>query len=132
MDDCIHGLAVEWCGVCSSAPESSGGTRVGSSGLQGGETKQDVLDDITDLLGLPRQVVSVGSSLPSDVFAEAARRVQVPSGSMPEICEGIVRRAGHPYSAAFDSRGTVSGGGSTVTLEGVQAMRRALADLLPR
>lgn len=129
MDECIHGMDQRWCGVCTVA-EDRGVDRRGSSGLHGGETKQDVLNDITDLLALPRATVSVGSSLPSDVFAAAARRVGVPGGTMPEVCEQIVRSAGQPYHSSFDSRSTISGGGSTVTLEGVQAMRRALQTLL--
>ncbi len=129
MDDCIHGLAIGSCSTCNpgSAAEQS---RAGSYGWQGGETKQDVLDDVCKLLGVPMEPVSVGSSLPSSVFAEAARQVGVPSGSMPEICEYIVVKAGLPWSQDFDSRASPSGGGSTVTLEGLQALRRALRILL--
>jgi len=104
---------------------------LGTYGYQPGETKQDVLDDVCRLLGLPEQPVARGSSLPSDVFAEAARQVGVPPGSMPQVCEAIVRKAGFAYSPDFDSRASNSGGGSTVTVEGIQAMRRALQRLLP-
>ncbi|GAA1970767.1 hypothetical protein GCM10009776_37240 [Microbacterium deminutum] len=129
MDECIHLMDPALCSICTTASDA-GSNRVGSYGFHGGETKQDVLDDVTRMLGLRRQVVSVGSSLPSDVFVAAARRVGVPVGSMPEICEQIVRKAGHHYSASYDSRGSISGGGSTVTLEGIQAMRSALRALL--
>lgn len=129
LEDCVHGIALEWCGVCNKADSAPGATRFGSYGYQGGETKQDVLDDVCRLLKLPRQVVSLGSSLPSEVFAEAARQTGVMSGSMPEICEAIVKKAGHRYSNNFDSRATSSGGGSTVTLEGIQALRSALRAL---
>lgn len=130
MDECIHLMDPALCSICNKQPDI-GGSRVGSYGYSGGETKQDVLNDVTDLLGLPRHVVSVGSSLPSDVFFAAASRVGVPSGSMPEICEAIVLKAGRIYSSSFDSRGSISGGGSTVTLEGFQEMRSALRTLLP-
>lgn len=132
VEECIHGMAIEWCGVCTKARDSISTARNGLEAPHGGETKQAVLNDITDLLRLPRQGVSVGSSLPSDVFAEAARQAGVRNGSMPEVCEMIVRKAGLEYSPTFDSRGSVSGGGSTVTLEGIQAMRKALGSLLRR
>lgn len=94
------------------------------------EIKQDVLDDITDLLGHPRRLVARGSSLPSEVFEAAAARIGVSGNSMPEINEAIIVRAGLPYYQAYDSRGSVSGGGSTVTLEGLQALREALQLLI--
>ena len=119
----------EWCGVCQKVPDV-GASGAGSYGFHGGETKQDVLDDVCDLLGMKRLVVSVGSSLPSEVFTEAAIQVGVSVGTMPEVCEAVILAAGHSWSTSFDSRGTVSGGGSTVTLEGFQAMRKALRSLL--
>lgn len=130
MTECMHGMEIEWCGICTKASDTVASSRLGSYGYHGGETKQDVLDDICRLLGIPCQPVSMGSSLPSDVFAEAALQVDVPHGPMPEICEAIVLKAGHIYSPSFDSRASSSGGGSTVTLEGIRAMRRALEALL--
>ncbi len=49
---------------------------------------------------------------------------------MPEVGEAIVLRAGHTWSSTYDSRDTFSGGGSTVTLSGLQAVRRALKELI--
>ena len=94
------------------------------------ERKQDVLNEITDLLRLPRRKVSRGSSLPSDVFQIAADRVGAAGGSMPSRTESIITKAGLQYHPHFDSRDTTSGGGSTVTLEGTQALREALKILL--
>lgn len=130
MEECVHGMEYAWCGICNKVSDVSS-SRLGTYGYQGGETKQEVLNDVCRLLGIPRQAVSNGSSLPSDVFAEAARRIGVRPGSMPEVCEAIIRKAGHVYAPTFDSRASSSGGGSTVTLEGIQAMRRALQKLLP-
>lgn len=130
MDECRHGIDPAWCATCSNTDDTTT-NRTGSYGFQGGETKQDVLDDITRMLGIPSREVSVGSSLPSDVFAAAATRVGVTTtGSMPEVLERVVAKAGHTYNSSFDSRGTISGGGSTVTLEGIQALRSALRALL--
>lgn len=131
MDECVHGMAPAWCATCTRT-DDIGSSREGASSFHGSERKQDVLNDITDLLGLPRHVLPEGggSSLPSEVFNTAARRARVPLGSMPEICESLVRKAGQPYSSSYDSRATISGGGSTVTLEGIQAVRTALRALL--
>lgn len=120
----------EWCGICQDVDGAGQSGSGGSCVWQGGETKQNVLDDVCDLLGIPRRAVSVGSSLPSDVFQAAASQVGVPGGTMPEVCEAIVLKAGMPYAADYDSRASASGGGSTVTLEGIQAMRKALRSLL--
>lgn len=129
MTDCLHGFDTDWCALCA-------GTDAGVNGSSGplskqGELKQEVLNDITELLGMDRIVpLGVGSSIPSEVFEIAAQRVGVPSGSMPEICEAIVLKSGQIYSPDFDSRKTFSGGGSTVTLLGLQAMRGSLRQLL--
>lgn len=125
MNECIHDMAPGTCGICRGIDDNP---RRGS-GLNGGEVKQDVLDQLCDVLGISRVSVGVGSSIPSEVFAAAARRAGVPKGSMPEICEAVVEKAGMRYSSAYDSRGSLSGGGSTVTAEGLRAMVTALARL---
>lgn len=139
VEECRHGNPENRCEACrstrtwdsmsrvSAAPIRSSG-RSGFSG--GGEVKQDVLEDLCDLLGMPVLATYVGSSIPKEVFREAARRVGVPIGSMPEITQAIIEKAGMRYSPDYDSRATLSGGGSTVTLEGMQALRTALRTLL--
>lgn len=49
---------------------------------------------------------------------------------MPEIGEAIARKAKLPWTASCDSRASRSGGGSTVTAEGLEVMVRALRKLL--
>lgn len=93
-------------------------------------TKQEALDEISDLLGLPHRTVYAGSSLPVEVFAEAAARTGVSAAGMPEITEAIIRKAGHPWRESFDSRHTPSKGGSTVTKDGLIALLSALRYLL--
>ncbi|TCJ21667.1 hypothetical protein [Nocardioides jejuensis] len=129
MDECVHGMNPEWCGTCLKIDDSGTG-QSGSYGWHGGETKQDVLNDLCDILGIKRLATSNGSSLPTEVFQEAASQVGVAGGAMPEVTERIIRKAGMPYSADYDSRATKSGGGSTVTLDGMQALRKALRALL--
>lgn len=95
------------------------------------ETKQEVLDDITDILKMPRMAVSRGSSIPKAVFTRAAEFVGVTDGTMPETCEAVVTAARGAHSPSHDSRHTPSGGGSTVTIDGLRAMRDALRSYTP-
>lgn len=127
-DECVHGMNPEWCADCLG--QANAGAPSMRSCPLGGVTKQEVLDEVADLLSVPRQKVSVGSSLPSEIFEAAASRVGVERGSMPAICEKIVTKAGLSYTENFDSRSSRSGGGSTVTLEGLIALRKALSFLL--
>lgn len=98
-------------------------------------TKQDVLNEITDILGLNRWIidrpgVKAGSSLPSHVFKAAAAQTGVEYTSMPAANEAMIRKAGLPFKASYDSRASDSAGGSTVTLDGVKALRDALTILV--
>lgn len=119
----------DWCGICLKL---DGGlpSRVGEYGFHGGQSKQELLDSLCRLLGVPTEPIGVGSSLPSHLFDRAATRAGVPHGSMPEVGEAIVRKAGLTWGADCDSRGSLSGGGSTVTREGLDVMIQALRRLL--
>lgn len=128
-DECIHGTNRLWCAFCTHSEAVAPASRFGEYGFHGGETKQDVLNELCDLLGLPRESVARGSSLPSHVFATAAQRAGVPFGSMPEIGEAIAQKAGKEWGPDCDSRGTLSGGGSTVTLIGLRTVVDALRGL---
>ncbi|GGB90011.1 hypothetical protein GCM10011314_32340 [Knoellia flava] len=121
----------DWCSTCRGHDEGAFGGGRGTA-LHGGQVKQDQLDRLCRQLGIPTVRVGVGSSLPSHVFEEAARQCGVPRGSMPEIGEALAARAGLSWTADCDSRGTVSGGGSTVTREGLDVINRAVAVLLRR
>ncbi|GAA4714023.1 hypothetical protein GCM10025782_07880 [Pedococcus ginsenosidimutans] len=121
----------EWCSACRGDDESAfAGVR--GSALHGGQVKQDQLDHLCRQLGIPFVPVGRGSSLPSHVFDEAARRLGVGRGSMPEIGERLATKAGLVWTSDCDSRGSISGGGSTVTREGLDVINRAVAKLLAR
>lgn len=130
-EECRHGMNPDWCAACRGDDDGST-PRPGGSGLHGGDSKQDQLNRLCRQLGIPAVPVGVGSSLPSEVFDAAARVCGVPLGSMPEIGEAITLKAGLAWTGVCDSRGTVSGGGSTVTREGLEVMNRAVARLLAR
>ena len=74
--------------------------------------------------------IGVGSSVPSELFDALSNRFQVAPGSMPEVAEAVAGKAGLSWDEICDSRGTLSGGGSTVTLAGLQQLTRAVRLLL--
>jgi hypothetical protein len=130
-EDCVHGMNPDWCAACQKAAQGAVGA-TGNYGYFGGQSKQDLLNQVTDQLGLPREAIGVGSSLPSGVFDSAATRFAVPSGSMPEIGEALAAKAGRSWDSDCDSRGSLSGGGSTVTAQGMEVMNRSIATLISR
>lgn len=129
--ECVHGMDAAWCAICTKADDASG-SRGGEYGFHGGRSKQDALDAVCDQLGIDRQPIGASGSLPSGVFDEMAVRVGVPRGSMPSTAQAVAEKAGLAWGPTCDSRGSASGGGSTVTVEGLGVLERALALLLPR
>ena len=128
MEECKHGTNPDWCAVCNGT-DTSTSVRSQGYGFHGGETKQDILDEVCDKLGIPRPSVGAGSSLPSSVFESAAKRCAVPTGSMAEIGGAIARKTGLAWGSECDSRGSLSGGGSTVTSDGLRVILKALRSL---
>lgn len=94
--------------------------------------KQDLLDELTRLLGMSRiQMRSgTGSSTPSVVYKEAARQAGVEYRSMPQATQAIIEKAGLRWHRTYDSRTSGSGGGSTITVSGNRALAKALHILL--
>ena len=130
-EDCVHGMNPDWCAVCQKMDHGDIGSP-GSYGYYGGQSKQDLLNHVTDQLGLARETVGVGSSLPSTVFEAAAKRFDIPYGSMSEIGEALAVKAGRPWDADCDSRGSLSGGGSTVTAKGLEVANGSIVTLIRR
>jgi hypothetical protein len=95
-------------------------------------TKESEITAIASLVGIPDPGLGVGSSVPKDLFDGVCARFGLDSsGTMPEQAQRIVTAADVPYrSDFFDSRGTPSMGGSTVTLQGLQAIKTAVQTLL--
>jgi hypothetical protein len=131
-EECRHGLTPAWCSSCRGDDDSAFGGVRGAGTHGGGEVKQDQLDRLCRQLGIPTVPVGVGSSLPSHVFEEAARQCEVLMGPMPEVGERLAQAAGLNWTSDCDSRGTVSGGGSTVTRDGLDVVNRAVAILQGR
>ena len=89
--------------------------------------KKSLITSIATLAGIP------DPGMGRDLFVGACARLGIDSnGTMPELAQRIITAANLPYRADhFDSRLTPSGGGSTVTLEGLQAIKAAIVKLLP-
>lgn len=94
-------------------------------------SKADEVEAIARLLGIKNPGVYRGSSIPDIIFQTAVARFDLPEArSMPQRAEVIARAAAVPWDAKCDSRGTPSGGGSTVTLLGLQRLRLAVSRLI--
>ncbi|EAP97864.1 hypothetical protein JNB_12908 [Janibacter sp. HTCC2649] len=97
-------------------------------------SKEIEIAAIARLVGIPDPGLGIGSSVPKALFDGVCRRFGLDaSGTMPAQAERIVRAADMPYvQSAFDSRHSASGGGSTVTLEGLRQIRTAAQRLIGR
>lgn len=91
-------------------------------------TKEGLISAIANLVGIPDPGRGVGSSVYKALFVGVCTRFGLDAnGTMPELAQRIVTAANLPYRAdLFDSRLTPSGGGSTVTFEGLQAIMAAV------
>lgn len=91
-------------------------------------SKESEIAEIARLVGIPDPGRFAGSSVPKALFDGVCSRFGIDaSGTMPEQAQRIVTAADLPYrSDFFDSRGTPSQGGSTVTLEGLQQIKQAV------
>lgn len=94
--------------------------------------KESEVSAIAKLVGMADPGILRGSSVPKSLFVTICRRFGLDeSGTMPQLAQRIVTAANLPYnSVLFDSRATTSGGGSTVTLEGLKQIRDAVKILL--
>lgn len=94
-------------------------------------SKKDEITAIAGLIGIPDPGLGVGSSIYKVLFSEICAHFGLSAqGTMPQQAQRIVTAANLPYQADwFDSRLTLSGGGSTVTLEGLKAIKQAVATM---
>src|SRR5207249_1419077 len=93
------------------------------------ETKQVVLRDIAGLVARPTRAVSRGSTEPRKSFIDVIDALQLPvsrSLRKPRLAQAIVEYSGLQWDATCDSRNQPSGGGDTVTLEGLRRVRSAV------
>lgn len=96
-------------------------------------TKQDVIDDITRLVSADPLMVSIGSTEPKGVFDAVNDRLSLGIDralTKPEYAQAIAELADVPWDATCDSRHTASGGGSTVTITGLERVFEATQTLI--
>ena len=93
--------------------------------------KASLIAEIADLAGIPNPGPGEGSSVYKALFDGVCDRFGISkAGTMPQQAQKIVSAARLPYDAKeSDSRHTPSGGGSTVTLEGLLRVRDAVQAL---
>jgi len=95
-------------------------------------TKKAALARLGQIVG-NRYQLGDGSSIPRGLFDAIAREAGVPAtGSMPVVAEKIAAAAGLPWGPECDSRHTNSGGGSTLTLPGMNRLIEAMDTLKGR
>jgi hypothetical protein len=127
-DECIHGLNPAWCANCAERH------RVASppTGKPGGDrdrSKQDLVNDLCDILGVARHHFGPGSTLPPRIFRAAATRAKVRHGTMPKVGSAIAAKAGLHWGPECASPAKVTGGNPTVTRLGLDVMIKALGVL---
>jgi hypothetical protein len=89
-------------------------------------TKNEIIKEITDLLGLPPIETTVGSSIPSVFFSDVAATMGIPIVSgMPTMARKIIENAGLLWHPDFSSENAPSGGGGTVTALGLMQLKNA-------
>jgi len=91
------------------------------------ESKQQIMNDICLLTGLPSAKNSTGSTTPRDFLLSIAVLLGIPKVSRldkPHLARAIVESAGLVWLPEYESRG------STVTRAGVAAVRDAVRLLL--
>lgn len=84
--------------------------------------KADVVQEIADVLGVKAPPMSTGSTEPKAVFLmvnEAFGLGIPPRETKPNMARAIVEASGEIWGVSYESRG------GTVTLEGLEAVRRA-------
>lgn len=93
------------------------------------ETKQKIIDDVSSYLGIGPFKVGKGSSEPSEFLVEVGRALKIEGldrKSKPDIARQIVENMGLTWGRDCDSKDSTSGGGSTVTLAGLNVLRDAV------
>lgn len=95
------------------------------------ETKDDLLAEISDLLGLDSYKTTVGSSVPRRFFSDLLDYFDLPDhGDAVTACKTLISSANLSWRSDYSSEATPSGGGGTITLSGLQALRKSILILL--
>lgn len=90
-------------------------------------TKNQIMREISDLLGNTHIDTTVGSSVPSVFFSDVAAAMGIPIASgMPSMARRIIENTGLTWMPEFSSESSPSGGGGTVTTLGLLQLKNAV------
>ena len=94
-------------------------------------TKNTILEEVAMLADISVYTTVAGSTIPRPFFTEMAELFGVSNvGDASKVLKRCLDSFGVNWSPQFDSSQSASGGGGTVTLQGLEAMRDAVLDLV--
>ena len=95
------------------------------------ETKDDLMAEICDLLAIESYKTTIGSSVPRRFFSDLLDYFDLPDdGDAVTACKTLISNAKQKWEKEFSSEASPSGGGGTVTLSGLKALRNSISILL--
>lgn len=95
------------------------------------ETKDDLMAEICDLLAIENYKTTIGSSVPRRFFSDLLDYFELPDdGDAVTACKTLISNANLKWEGEFSSEASPSGGGGTVTLSGLKALRNSMSILL--
>jgi hypothetical protein len=92
------------------------------------QTKEELATEIERLLNMSHHPFSTGSTEPRSLFEDVAIALgMTPSREVTKVqlAQQIAEAGGQPWDDSCDSRHTPSGGGETVTAEGISRVLAA-------
>ena len=95
------------------------------------ETKADILREICDLVSIPEHSTSAGSSIPRRFFSDLLDTFGVvDDGDSVTASKKLFELSNMQWDSTYASENTPSGGGGTITLDGLKALRNVVIYLL--
>ena len=95
------------------------------------EIKADIVREICDLVAIPEYTTTSGSSIPRRFFSDLLDTFGiVDEGDSVTASKKMFELANINWDANYASENTPSGGGGTITLEGLKALRNVVVYLL--
>ncbi len=95
------------------------------------ETKADIVREICDLVSIPEYTTTSGSSIPRRFFSDLLDTFGIADeGDSVTASKKLFELTNVNWDASYASENTPSGGGGTITLEGLKALRNVVIYLL--
>lgn len=95
------------------------------------ETKADIVREICDLVSIPEYTTTSGSSIPRRFFSDLLDTFGIDDeGDSVTASKKLFELTNVNWETTYASENTPSGGGGTITLEGLKALRNVVIYLL--